>query len=69
MVHISAWWDILKVLRRRVMWDFLITFHHRNFKTLIKVSMLVLRRFNLMYPGLKMEHQCVLIKKLNRRIL
>lgn len=48
---------------------FLVTFRRWNFKTLIKVIMLIIRRFNLMYAGLKYEHQQVLIKSKNPKIL
>ena len=69
IVDVSVWQGILELLRRRDMRVFLVTFHHRNFKMLIEISTLLIRTFNLMYSGLKMEHQPVLIKRLNPRIL
>lgn len=47
---------MLDMMRNRVISTFLVTFRHRNFKTLIQVSTLVIRQTNLMYGGLKLEH-------------
>lgn len=60
---------MLDMLRRRAIRAFFITFHHWNFKTPIKLSTLVICKFNPMYLDLKLEHQQVLIKRQNHRML